>query len=146
MTQRGTGCAFCAVVARDEPVLELLRTDNVVAFFPDEPATLGHTLVVPRAHIPDVWSLDEPTSRHLTVATLIVARAVRDALAPAGLNIIQSNGEAATQSVFHLHVHLVPRYTNDDMGPIWPDATDLTASQKQEALDNIRRHLPKDAK
>ncbi len=134
-------CDFCAIVAQQEDAREVLRTDQVVAFFPLEPATLGHTMVIPRRHLPSIWHLDDATAAVLATATLIVARAVRDALDPSGLNIIQSNGRAATQTVPHLHVHVVPRWQDDAMGPIWPDDTDWTAEQMASAQTSIRRRM-----
>lgn len=135
-------CDFCDIVAREEDAREVLRTDQVIAFFPLEPATLGHTLVIPRRHVPNIWHLDETTAAVLAAATLRVAQAVRDALTPDGLNIIQSNGEAATQTVPHLHIHVVPRWTNDAMGPIWPEDSEWTSQQMSQAQDSIRSHLP----
>ncbi|MFL6090193.1 MAG: HIT family protein [Aeromicrobium sp.] len=135
---RDPGCNFCEIAATEEPAREVLRTDSIVAFFPTNPATLGHTLVVPRDHIRDIWSLDQATSHELTDATLKVAHGVKNALNMDGLNIIQSNGEAATQSVFHLHVHVVPRRSNDDIGRIWPPATSWSEAAKDSAWERIR--------
>lgn len=134
-------CDFCQIVAREEPAREVLRTPRIVAFFPLEPATLGHTLIIPRDHISDIWSLDDQTAHDLTDATLRVARAMRDAIPMQGLNIIQSNGEVATQSVFHLHVHVVPRRSDDDMGRIWPAETHWSESDKSDVQDRIRAAL-----
>jgi histidine triad (HIT) family protein len=114
------GCDFCEIVAKEEPARIVWRSSTVIAFFPLEPATLGHTLVIPTEHIPDIWGLDEATAIRLTQATLRVAEAVRTAVSPDGLNLIQSNGAAATQTVDHLHVHVVPRWNGDAMGHIWP--------------------------
>ena len=138
-------CDFCQIVTHEEPAREVLRTSKVVAFFPLEPATLGHTMIIPREHIPDLWSLDDQTARDLTDATLRVARAIRAAIPLDGLNLIQSNGEAATQSVFHLHVHVVPRRTDDAMGPIWPAETHWSEKDKGDAQGRIRAALAPDA-
>jgi histidine triad (HIT) family protein len=134
-------CDFCQIVAREEPAREVLRTDQIIAFFPLEPATLGHTLIIPREHIPDLWALDDQTARVLTDATLRVAHAIRNAIPMQGLNIIQSNGEVATQSVFHLHVHVVPRRSDDHMGRIWPTHTHWSESDKNDTQDRIRAAL-----
>lgn len=132
-------CPFCEIVQRSDPdAWEVYRDDTVVAFFPLEPATLGHTLVIPREHIPDIWSLDEATAAHLARVTVRLAGAVRDAVQPEGLNIIQSNGAAATQSVFHLHVHIVPRWRGDAVGRIWPPEPNSSEVQKNEAWDRLR--------
>jgi histidine triad (HIT) family protein len=132
-------CPFCEIVQREDPdVREVYRDGHVVAFFPTEPATLGHTLLVPREHIPDVWSLDEDLAAELGRAVVRLSAAVRRAVAPEGLNVIQSNGEAATQTVMHLHVHLVPRWQGDGIGRIWPADTDYTEDQKDEAWERLR--------
>lgn len=134
-------CVFCAIAFRDKPARVVFRTDRIVALFPPEPATVGHTLVIPRSHIPDIWALDEETAHDLTGVTLQIARAVREALNPQGLNIIQSNGTAATQTVMHLHVHVVPRWDNDGMGAIWPERTNWSEEDKDAALTAIRDTL-----
>ena len=138
--KEGEGCPFCDIVQRDdEDAREVYRDEHVVAFFPTEPAVLGHTMVVPREHVPDIWSLSGETASHLAWATVRLAGAVRGAVEPEGLNIIQSNGEAATQTVFHLHVPLVPRWEGDAMGPIWPEETDYSEAQKDDALERVRK-------
>ncbi|MFJ2301034.1 HIT family protein [Oerskovia paurometabola] len=137
--QANPDCPFCEIVARDDPdAREVYRDERSVAFFPTEPAVLGHTLVIPRAHIPDLWSLDEETVQHLSVVTLQIARAVRAALRPDGLNVIQSNGTAASQSVVHLHVHVVPRWNNDRIGRIWPPESNYSEEAKDEAWGDLR--------
>lgn len=137
--KEGEGCPFCEIVQRDdEDAREVYRDDHVVAFFPTDPAVLGHTLVVPRKHVPDIWSLSEEKAAHLARATVRLAGAIREAVHPEGLNLIQSNGEAATQTVFHLHVHLVPRWGGDAMGPIWPEETDYSEDRKDHALRAVR--------
>ena len=138
--KEGEGCPFCEIVQRDDPdAREVYRDEHVVAFFPTEPAVLGHTMVVPREHVPDIWSLSDETAEHLARATVRLAAAVREAVEPEGLNIIQSNGEAATQSVFHLHVHLVPRWDGDAIGPIWPEETDYSERAKAQMQDRVRQ-------
>lgn len=132
-------CPFCEIVDRDDPdAREVYRDQNVVAFFPTNPATLGHTLVIPRKHIADIWSLDRVTAEQLADVTTQLAAAVRRAINPQGLNIIQSNGKAASQTVFHLHVHLVPRWEGDPIGHIWPPETDYTEEQKDDAWERLR--------
>lgn len=130
---RQAGCAFCDIVAGEAPARVVSRRHGVTVFLPDEPATRGHVLVVPDEHFPDVWSLTQSTARNLASEVLRVATAVRSAVAPDGLNVIQSNGAAATQTIDHLHVHVLPRWTGDVVGDFWPSpnptwsATDLDA-------------------
>lgn len=132
-------CPFCEIVDREDPdAREVYRDEFTVAFFPTEPAVLGHTMVIPRQHMPDIWQLDETTAERLSVTTLRIARAIQQSLRPDGLNVIQSNGAAASQSVMHLHIHLVPRRTNDRIGRIWPPESDFSEAQKDEAWETLR--------
>lgn len=138
-------CPFCDFVAkRGESALEVYRDDHVVAFFPDHPAVLGHTLIVPRRHVANIWELDYETTVRIARTTTLLAHAIRSAVQPAGLNVIQSNGEAATQTVFHLHVHLVPRTPGDAMGPIWPFSDpEYSDAQKGATLKSIQSSMPR---
>lgn len=132
-------CPFCKIVRLSDPdVREIYRNSRVVAFFPTEPATLGHTLVVPRVHVQDIWGLDEKLAGQLASATILIASAIRRAMKPDGMNIIQSSGSAATQSVPHLHIHLVPRWTGDAIGRIWPPETNYSERQKDSAWEKLR--------
>jgi histidine triad (HIT) family protein len=115
------------------------RDDTIVVFFPGDPATIGHTLVIPRRHVPDIWSVEAQLAAQLGRATVKVALAVRNAMHPEGLNVIQSNGEAASQTVQHLHIHVVPRWHADAIGRIWPPETTFPESQKDEAWEAIRQ-------
>lgn len=131
-------CPFCAIVAGDNPdVREVYRNEHIVAFIPTEPAVLGHVLVVPKRHVEDIWGLEPGESVELSTAVLRLSTALRSALLPEGLNVIQSNGEAATQTVPHLHVHLVPRRSGDAMGPIWPPKTHFSETRKDEVLHRL---------
>ena len=77
-----TSCPFCAIIMGEGPARVVYRDDHAVAFFPLRPATFGHTLVVPRRHIPDIWELPEAAVAHLSRAALRVAAALRAAVAP----------------------------------------------------------------
>ena len=130
-------CAFCAIINGDAPARIVAEMDSSIAFLPDVPAVLGHTLVVPRAHVRDIWDLDEAAAHRLGNDVLSVARAIRRSLKPQGVNLIQSNGEAAGQTVFHLHVHVVPRQFGDRMPALWPD----DAAWSTHQLDSVARTL-----
>jgi histidine triad (HIT) family protein len=132
-------CPFCHIVDKvGSDAREVYRDDHVVAFFPLKPATLGHTLVVPRSHVTDIWALDPDTAAYLARVVVAVAGAVRRSIQPHGLNVIQSNGQAAMQTVMHLHVHLVPRWEGDPIGHIWPPEASYTEEQENEAWAALR--------
>ncbi|MDF3148152.1 MULTISPECIES: HIT domain-containing protein [unclassified Streptomyces] len=120
MDAREQACAFCEIVAGTGRARVVYEDAHTLAFFPLAPATRGHTLVVPRAHSADLWAMDEADAQRLFHAVTVVGRALRAVLEPDGMNVINSAGAVASQSVFHTHVHLVPRRPGDAMGPIWP--------------------------
>ncbi|MEV4291103.1 HIT family protein [Nonomuraea bangladeshensis] len=133
-------CDFCTIT--EAPQTHILYEDEATAaFFPHYPATPGHTLLIPRAHITDIYGLDRHAAESLARSTLVLAKAIRAALLPEGLNVITSSGTAASQSVFHLHIHLVPRWTNDRIGNIWPPKQDLNVNIEDDLADRIRREI-----
>lgn len=136
-------CKFCRIVdCSDLDVREVYRDDSIVAFSPTEPALLGHILVIPRRHVPDIWKLRLDEAAQLSKVTIILAHAIRESVNPEGLNIIQSNGEAAAQTIHHLHVHIVPRWRNDPIGPIWPNnGTNYSNIEKDRVVFNIRNAI-----
>lgn len=115
-------CPFCAIASGRDPSAHVVaQGPEWVAFFPLEPATAGHTLVIPRTHMADVWSAPSDLAGPLMRAVMQVGQAVRSELEPQGMNLISSAGGAAEQTVFHLHLHLVPRWEGDGFARIWPD-------------------------
>lgn len=133
-------CDFCSIAGGQDETAEVVAEGKAwVAFFPLEPATPGHTLVIPRRHVRDLWDLDEQTAGIMINAAVSVGNAIQKALAPDGMNLITSSGRAAEQTVFHLHFHIVPRWTDDGFGRIWPpDSTSLTSRTKEGLADQIR--------
>lgn len=99
---------------------------------------LGHTLVVPRAHLPNIWAVDQREAYDLADATRRVAAAVVQATNAEGLNIIQSNGVAAGQSVFHVHIHVVPRKEGDRMPDLWPGDAEWRVTQLDSVAADLR--------
>jgi len=131
-------CPFCKIASGDDvEAREVYRDKLSVAFFPSEPATLGHTLLIPRSHVSDIWSLPEDLAAHLARVSVRLAAAISRTVIPEGLNVIQSNGAAATQTVFHLHIHLVPRWDQDAIGRIWPPETSYTEQQKDDVWERL---------
>lgn len=133
------GCSFCEIVCGIGTARVVYEADDVLAFLPLVPAVAGHILIVPKHHIPDIWSLQTADLSSLASATIVVAWAIRSAFEPDGLNIINSNGEAASQTVQHLHIHVVPRWHGDHFGKIWPDSPPMSERLKDEIAERIRR-------
>jgi histidine triad (HIT) family protein len=131
-------CDFCAIARGDAAAEVVCEGEHWIAFFPLSPATPGHTLVIPRTHVKNLWEASPSRAGTLMEAVIEVGRAIQDSLQPDGLNLITSAGSAAEQTVPHLHLHLVPRWADDDFGHIWPPATDMPEDIKRDAATRIR--------
>ena len=112
-------CLFCGIVAGDVPAQVVDSDEHTVAFMDINPATPGHALVVPRTHSTDLMDIsDEDLERTMLAARRLAAR-MDDVLDPAGFNILNSCRPAAWQTVFHFHVHVIPRYEGDPLKLPW---------------------------
>jgi histidine triad (HIT) family protein len=133
------GCIFCAIVAGTAPAERVYEDDSVVVIMDIYPAATGHVLVIPRRHSPDLWHIQPADAAKVMAASVEVAHMIRRALDPDGINLVPATGRAAWQSVFHFHLHLVPRREGDGMVPPWslspPRAEEATL---RTVADNIR--------
>ena len=110
-----TDCIFCKIIAGEIPSYTVYEDDVVKAFLDISQGTPGHTLVVPKKHVKALFAYDEGLAAAVFSRLPKIARAVKKSNpAIKGMNIINNNGEVAYQSVFHSHIHLVPRYTDQD--------------------------------
>ena len=114
-----TDCVFCKIRDGQIPSLKIFEDDRTLAFMDINPVTHGHCLVIPKAHAATLFEVEVEDLQATIAAAQQVARAIREALAPDGLNMLQANGAAAFQSVPHVHVHLIPRWANDGKGFDW---------------------------
>ncbi len=108
-------CIFCAIVAGRRPAEKLYEDERVLAFLDINPVNTGHTLVIPKEHVRDITGLSDEDAAAVMKATAHLARAVKAAVQPEGINLLQSNERAAGQVVFHLHVHIIPRWIGDGL-------------------------------
>jgi len=115
-------CIFCKIVAGELPATIVARGDRAIAFMDIQPAARGHVLVVPRAHCKDVHDIDPEDLRAVAVMAQEVAGRLRERLGADGVNLMNSSGEAAWQTVFHFHMHVIPRYVGDPLRLPWTPA------------------------
>ncbi len=108
-------CIFCKIAAGQIPSATIYEDNNFRVFLDINPATKGHCLIVPKEHFDNIYELDAETAGRLFSLATMIARALKKALNCDGLNIVQNNGLVAGQTVFHFHMHLVPRYENDGL-------------------------------
>ena len=137
---RDPDCIFCRIVAGEIPAAEVARTDEVVVFMDAFPSSRGHTLVIPKAHYPTLMDMPPALLQTVGLAVQDVALAIRAALAPDGIALSQFNGEAAGQTVFHYHQHLIPRWQGQDRRSHGKDQADSDELNAVAAL--IRAELP----
>jgi histidine triad (HIT) family protein len=132
-------CVFCQIVAGQLPSTMIAEEERAVAFMDINPATPGHLLVVPRTHAQDVFTIASDDLAACTALAQRMARLVRDRLGADGVNLLQSSGAAAWQTVFHLHIHVIPRYAGDPLVLPWrptpgdPDEIASVASKLRPA-------------
>ncbi len=125
-------CLFCKIVAGEIPATVVREDERTFAFMDINPATRGHVLVVPRTHARDLWEVGAEDLQACAVAAQDIATRARDRLGAPGVNLLNSCGEAAWQTVFHFHVHVIPRYTDDPLRLPWlpgpGDADEIAAA------------------
>jgi histidine triad (HIT) family protein len=112
-------CIFCKIVAGDLPATIVDEDERTIAFMDIAPATRGHALVIPRAHAPDLLSVEGEDLQAVAVASQRLAARAKERLRADGVNLLNACGAAAWQSVFHFHVHVVPRYEDDPLRLPW---------------------------
>ena len=120
-------CIFCAIASGEGPAEIVDSDDQTVAFLDINPATRGHSLVIPRAHAVDLFDISEDDLLATIGAARRLARRMRETIEPDGVNILNAAGRAAWQSVFHFHFHVIPRYHDDPLQLPWrPGPVDLS--------------------
>ena len=112
-------CIFCKLANGIIPTNSLYEDDVVKVIFDAGPASSGHVLILPKEHFDNVYALDDDTATHVFQVAVKVAKALKEGLNLEGLNIVQNNGEIAGQTVFHFHMHIIPRYKGDTVNVGW---------------------------
>ncbi|ERN54952.1 HIT family protein [Alkalihalophilus marmarensis] len=136
-------CIFCKIIKGEIPSAKVYEDEKVLAFMDISQVTKGHTLLIPKAHKTDVFELDTELASHLFSVVPKLAKGLKATYKPEGLNIVNNNGETAGQTVFHYHVHLIPRYgKGDGFGAVWKDhSSDYKPEELQEMAAAISAHV-----
>ncbi len=113
-------CIFCKIANGDIPSATVYEDDHFRAIMDIAPAKKGHVIILAKQHFANIFEIDKETGERLTPVVSKIAKAMKEALGCDGVNVLQNNGEAAWQSVFHLHVHIIPRYADDSLTFPWP--------------------------
>ncbi len=131
-------CIFCKIAGGEIPSATLYEDEDFRVILDLGPASKGHALVLPKYHAANLYELpDEIAAKVFPLIKRIGGRLAR-AMGSDGLNVVQNNGEAAGQTVFHFHVHLIPRYQGDQVGIAWEPGS-LSEEQKEQILKNYAK-------
>ncbi|MFU2164329.1 HIT family protein [Streptococcus pluranimalium] len=133
-------CIFCQIIKGDIPSAKVYEDDEVMAFLDITQTTTGHTLLIPKKHVRNVLDMTDDIAKEVFARLPKVARAVQKATDACGMNIINNNETIAGQTVFHAHIHLVPRFSDEDGIAI----TYTTHEPDFQALTQLASHIAKE--
>ena len=131
-------CVFCMIANGEIPKNKVYEDKDVMAFLDLSQATLGHTLVIPKKHFDNIYALDSDTASKVFVVTQRLAKQIKTNLNAKGVNILNNNEPAAGQSVNHFHIHILPRYDNDDLDIKFTEHK-LSDQEFKDLLEKIKK-------
>ncbi len=129
-------CIFCKIIEGKIPSYKLYEDKNFIVILDRFPSALGHTLIIPKVHVRDIFELDPELAGELFSLATKIAKALKATVNPEGLNILQNNGAVASQTVMHFHMHLIPRYSDDKICISWQNL-DPSESDFQKILEKF---------
>lgn len=133
-------CIFCKIVQKQAPSSIIYEDTSVMAFLDIRPLNMGHTLVIPKAHYVDIFDIPEAELSQVHIISKHVAPAIKAATNANGISIIQQNGKAAGQDIFHLHVHVVPRFEGQKL-PRFSELTQVDREKLDAMAEKIKKCL-----
>ncbi len=138
-------CIFCKIINGEIPAAKVFENEHVLAFLDISQVTKGHTLIIPKVHKENLFELTPEIAKNLFEVVPEVANALKKTFEPVALNLLNNNGEKAGQSVFHFHMHLIPRYEDKDQdgfGLVWKThPSDYTPESLQEMAAKISNQI-----
>lgn len=139
-----SNCIFCKIIKGDIPSAKIYEDEHVYAFMDIMPVTKGHVLLIPKKHVENIYDFTEEDAAQFFKAAPKVANALKGEFEPIGMNLLQNNGSAAGQTVFHYHLHFIPRYDDTDGFNLstWESKQDeFTTEKVQQLAEKIRQKL-----
>ena len=130
-------CIFCKIANGEIPSATLYEDEDFRVILDLGPASKGHALILPKAHAANIYEISDDMGAKAMILAKKMATKMTEALKCDGFNIVQNNGEPAGQTVFHFHMHLIPRYEGDQVGITWKPGT-LTDEVKNEILEKLK--------
>lgn len=133
-------CIFCKIANGEIPSATVYEDEEFRAILDIAPAAKGHALILPKNHYSNLWELGEKESEKVLKLAARISKGQKKALCCDGINVLQNNGAAAGQSVFHFHMHLIPRYENDRMEIPW-DTLSYEEGEAEKFSESIKRAM-----
>ncbi len=130
-------CIFCKIANGEIPSATLYEDEDFRVILDLGPASKGHALILPKAHAANIYEISDDMAAKAMILAKKMATKMTEVLKCDGFNIVQNNGEPAGQTVFHFHMHLIPRYEGDQVGITWKPGT-LTDEVKNEILEKLK--------
>lgn len=130
-------CIFCKIAAGEIPSATLYEDDDFRVILDLGPASKGHALIIPKDHYRNLYDIDDETAAKAIILAKKMVNKMKDVLGCDGYNIVQNNEETAGQTVFHFHMHMIPRYKGDNVGLGW-HVGELTDEVKNEILEKMK--------
>ena len=132
-------CIFCKILAGEIPSSTVYEDDNFKAILDVNPAARGHVIILPKNHAANIFELTDEDASGIMIVAKKIATALKKAYQCDGVNILQNNGEAAGQTVFHLHVHVIPRFTGDTVNVGWKPGS--TPEDMDKIVEEIKASM-----
>lgn len=133
-------CIFCKIIIGEIPAAKIYEDEYASAFLDANPNNHGHTLVVPKTHAKNILDVSEDTLARMMPAVKKVSKAVFEGMGAAGLNITMNNERAAGQVIFHLHIHIIPRFEGDGL-KVWTRKTPYKSGEMEQVAEKIKKAL-----
>ena len=133
---KDNNCIFCKIANGEIPSSTLYEDDMVRVILDISPATKGHALILPKEHYTNLYEISDEMASHAIKVAKKMAKKMQEELGGEGLNVLQNNGELAGQTVFHYHMHLIPRYQEDKINMKWENG-ELSESEKEELVKKL---------
>ena len=132
-------CVFCKIIAGEIPSATIYEDEDFKVIMDISPAAKGHAILLPKKHFANLYEMDDTIASKVLIVARKVATAMKEELGCAGLNLVQNNGEVAGQTVFHFHMHLIPRNENDSVNVTWKQGSDAKGEAERVAAALAKR-------
>lgn len=130
-------CVFCKIISGEIPSKTIYEDEEFKVIFDIAPATRGHAIIIPKKHVTNIFEIPDDMASHIYLLAKKIAIAFRQVFDMDGFNVLQNNGELAGQTVFHLHMHLLPRYKTDQVTIRWPQGS--MPENADEIIEQIKK-------